>query len=1153
MPIFLRVSIRSAFLPALLILALILPPVRPLYAAPQLQMKLNHTLGPEQRVLDFQVSPDGSRIAYRVTRSLPPAQDNPLPPPADLFTIPATGGVAVQINLTATAAGESVDSYRFSADGSEVIFLRTTSDGTLGNQFELFRAPVDGSTPPVSVSGPIAVGSRSVHDFSFTFEEATVQFTFSDGSVRTLNSTLTHNSLPERISSISDGTSNTFFFGEQPNNLNQFPVTGGRRQLNPPLTSGGAVYDFAITPDGTRAIYRADQNLDGSIELFSVPADGSDAGFRISGPLVAGGDVLGFQVNADSTRAVYLADQSTNGITELYSARTNGGSVPKLNGPLAAGGAVVDFDINPDGTIVVYLADQLADGQFDLFTVAGGGGQPALLSQGLSGRSVRAWRISPDGSRVIFAEQGSGGVLTLLGRPLAAGLLTSLDSFVAPPVAALSTPDLKFDADGSHLVYLADAGNNGVFELAVIRFTGSPTVFAQINGNLPSGGNIRAFQISPDGSRVVYAAEQNSAGVVELFSVPIEGGPVEQVSGPLVAGGGVSTAAQAVQFSPDGRIVYYLADAETDGVTELYAAYDAPSLRFTQAGYVVAEDGSVSAQLAVQREGILAQAARVRVELTGSEGGGGTAKGGASLGVAGVDFVNNARDVLFAGGQITATFSVPVKNDGLAEAAESFTMRLFEPVSGTLALSDTAQVTIVDSAASPMLDDKEFRIAENSANNTPVQPIAAAGVEANTATTYAILSGNTGNAFRVDNSGGLFVNSSAALDYETNPKFVLVVEARDGAAFDLATWTVHLQNVNEPPILLAGQTRSVAENSPNNALVGSRLQSTDPDGQAPSFTTSSPVFGISSDGQLFVKSSSQLDFESVQSFSFGVTVTDGGGLSSSGTVTVQVLDVDEPPPGPVILSLSPSSVTAGGSAFKLTVTGTGLTSTSVVRWNGSSRTTILSGGKLIALIRSTDIAASGFARVSVFDNAGGKLSNTVFYFVRGAFVGVPELTIEPGEGSPAGVPTRFHLAWTHTTETWRAMNEMDMRLVDGETIPLWIRYQESRDEAGNDSSRLFLLNADGTPAGSGLFGEAKILENETARIDLSQATFTGSGDSGSRIAVDIPVVFKAAAVQEEAYTIEMFGVDDLGGEQGPDVMGSLTISATVLFLPAVQR
>ena len=31
-------------------------------------------------------------------------------------------------------------------------------------------------------------------------------------------------------------------------------------------------------------------HLDGAVELFSVPADGSDAGFRISGPLVAGGD-----------------------------------------------------------------------------------------------------------------------------------------------------------------------------------------------------------------------------------------------------------------------------------------------------------------------------------------------------------------------------------------------------------------------------------------------------------------------------------------------------------------------------------------------------------------------------------------------------------------------------------------------------------------------------------------------------------------------------------------------------------------------------------------------------------------------------------------------------------------------------------------------
>jgi hypothetical protein len=94
---------------------------------------------------------------------------------------------------------------------------------------------------------------------------------------------------------------------------------------------------------------------------------------------------------------------------------------------------------------------------------------------------------------------------------------------------------------------------------------------------------------------------------------------------------------------------------------------------------------------------------------------------------------------------------------------------------------------------------------------------------------------------------------------------------------------------------------------------------------------------------------------------------------------------------------------------------------------------------------------------------------------------------------------------------------MDMRLIDDERIPLWVRYQETRDENGNDISTVILLNADGTPAGSGRFGAAQVLENATVRIDLAQTSFQGSGESGSNIRVRIPVVFKQPAVQDEPY------------------------------------
>jgi hypothetical protein len=64
--------------------------------------------------------------------------------------------------------------------------------------------------------------------------------------------------------------------------------------------------------------------------------------------------------------------------------------------------------------------------------------------------------------------------------------------------------------------------------------------------------------------------------------------------------------------------------------------------------------------------------------------------------------------------------------------------------------------------------------------------------------------------------------------------------------------------------------------------------------------------------------------------------------------------------------LSPSSATAGGPAFTLTVTGSSFLSSSTVGWNGSPRaTTFVSGTSLQAAITAADIAAAGTAMVTV--------------------------------------------------------------------------------------------------------------------------------------------------------------------------------------------
>ena len=69
---------------------------------------------------------------------------------------------------------------------------------------------------------------------------------------------------------------------------------------------------------------------------------------------------------------------------------------------------------------------------------------------------------------------------------------------------------------------------------------------------------------------------------------------------------------------------------------------------------------------------------------------------------------------------------------------------------------------------------------------------------------------------------------------------------------------------------------------------------------------------------------------------------------------------------PVIASLSPSSAPAGTAGFTLIVNGANFDSSSVVRWNGTDRsTTFVSSTQLTASIATADIATAGTAAVTV--------------------------------------------------------------------------------------------------------------------------------------------------------------------------------------------
>jgi hypothetical protein len=113
------------------------------------------------------------------------------------------------------------------------------------------------------------------------------------------------------------------------------------------------------------------------------------------------------------------------------------------------------------------------------------------------------------------------------------------------------------------------------------------------------------------------------------------------------------------------------------------------------------------------------------------------------------------------------------------------------------------------------------------------------------------------------------------------------------------------------------------------------------------------------------------------------TVSGGGESNTANDTASDPTTINVLNPVPALTSLSPSSATAGGAAFTLTVNGVNFVSGATVRWNGTERTTTYgSATQLTATIPAADIVAAGTAQVTVFNPApGGGASNALTFTI----------------------------------------------------------------------------------------------------------------------------------------------------------------------------
>jgi hypothetical protein len=276
--------------------------------------------------------------------------------------------------------------------------------------------------------------------------------------------------------------------------------------------------------DVLRALFFADPDVDGVGEAFVVDYAAPGVATKLNRSVgVSGTRPLFFVTGLGDEVALYSTDHDAPGVFELFAVRYDApGVATKLNSPLVAGGDVQDAVLSPDGTRAVYLADQDTDNVAELYVV----------------------------------ELDAPGVSTK----------------VSVPTFGILNGRTRFHPDGDRVFYMG-AVTPGSAELHVVDLA-TPTVATTVNGPLVVGGNVRAYRVAPDGSQVLYVAEEQTVGVEELFRVDLSQlGVSTKMNPPLAAGGDVSSV--HFRLSPDGDRVVYRADAAADEVQELWVVANA--------------------------------------------------------------------------------------------------------------------------------------------------------------------------------------------------------------------------------------------------------------------------------------------------------------------------------------------------------------------------------------------------------------------------------------------------------------------------------------------------------------------------------------------------------------------------------------------------
>lgn len=472
------------------------------------------------QVEDFFVSPDNTHVAFTI--------NGPDGIRRNLYVAPIQGGTRYLITDVIKQPTTQIKSAAWSPDSTKIIFL---ADIDTENMDELHMANRDG-TDLHKING-FTSGVVEIGDYAWSPDGHYVVY-----KVYNLNQ-------PSQVIGINSHVVGTVS-GQ----------TGYSVRLNPTLTSGGSLKDFAWSSNSTNVAYLADQETPGENELYISSANLSQMSTKASHDLDTGSNVSEFSWSYDGSLLAYLA--TTASTAALYTSTSDVATKGQLVSQ-SLPGDIHSFAWSPVANQLLYMAD--TGEAYELFLSAGDGSNiglamsDALVNAGTSrSGSVLSFAWSPDGSRVAYrADQETADVAELFLSAANRGFIG--DKISAALRASGDVLDFAWSPDSNRLAYRAAGAIPGVVGLYVSTVDGAAIGQQVSSRNVPDHADIGVYKYAwaSDSEALTYRGAETTPGVVELYA-SLANGHIRgaSLSGPFVNGGDVAIAAGISELFSDG-------------------------------------------------------------------------------------------------------------------------------------------------------------------------------------------------------------------------------------------------------------------------------------------------------------------------------------------------------------------------------------------------------------------------------------------------------------------------------------------------------------------------------------------------------------------------------------------------------------------------